>query len=113
MRPTEYDAMFQLEDSYWWFEGSMRFILSEFGDIPTGKTGRVLDAGCGTGGLLRRLAHRKAWGVEIASEGIRFCQQRGLDNILRPPSPSFRFGLTASTSSCPSTYSSTNGCRTT
>ena len=36
MRPTEYDAMFQLEDSYWWFEGSMRFILSEFGDIPTG-----------------------------------------------------------------------------
>ena len=61
----------------------MRFILSEFGDIPTGKTGRVLDAGCGTGGLLRRLAHRKAWGVEIASEGIRFCRQRGLDNILQ------------------------------
>ena len=83
MRPTEYDAMFQLEDSYWWFEGSMRFVLSELRDIPAGLTGRVLDAGCGTGGLLRRLAHRKAWGVEIASEGIRFCQQRGLDNILQ------------------------------
>ena len=68
MRPTEYDAMFQLEDNYWWFEGSIRFILSELGDIPAGLTGRVLDAGCGTGGLLWRLAHRQAWGVEIASE---------------------------------------------
>jgi SAM-dependent methyltransferase len=83
VRPTEYDAMFQLEDNYWWFEGSMRFILSELGDIPAGLTGRVLDAGCGTGGLLWRLAHRKAWGVEIASEGIRFCRQRGLNNILQ------------------------------
>jgi SAM-dependent methyltransferase len=83
VRPTEYDAMFQLEDNYWWFEGSMRFILSELGDIPAGETGRILDAGCGTGGLLRRLAHRKALGVEIASEGIRFCRQRGLDNVLQ------------------------------
>ena len=83
MRPTEYDAMFQLEDNYWWFEGSMRFILSELGDIPAGLTGRVLDAGCGTGGLLWRLAHRQAWGVELAREGIRFCRQRGLDNVLQ------------------------------
>jgi SAM-dependent methyltransferase len=83
VRPTEYDAMFQLEDSYWWFESSMRFVLSELGDIPAGLTGRVLDAGCGTGGLLRRLTHWKAWGVEIASEGIQFCRQRGLDNVLQ------------------------------
>jgi SAM-dependent methyltransferase len=83
VRETEYDAMFRLEDNYWWFEGSMRFILSELGDIPAGATGRVLDAGCGTGGLLRRLAHRNAWGVEVAREGIQFCRQRGLDNILQ------------------------------
>jgi SAM-dependent methyltransferase len=83
MRSTEYDAMFQLEDSYWWFEGSMRFVLAELADIAAGETGRVLDAGCGTGGLLRRLTHWKAWGVEIASEGIQFCRQRGLDNVLQ------------------------------
>jgi SAM-dependent methyltransferase len=83
MRPTEYDAMFQLEDNYWWFEGSMRFILCALYDIPVRETSRILDAGCGTGGLLRRLAHRKAWGVEIASEGIGFCRQRGLDNVLQ------------------------------
>jgi SAM-dependent methyltransferase len=83
VRPTEYDAMFQLEDNYWWFEGSMRFILSELGDIKAPETGRILDAGCGTGGLLRRLPHKKAWGVELAREGIRFCRQRGLENVLQ------------------------------
>jgi SAM-dependent methyltransferase len=83
VRPTEYDAMFQLEDNYWWFEGSMRFVLSELGDIRARETGRILDAGCGTGGLLRRLTNRNAWGVEIASEGIQFCRQRGLDNVLQ------------------------------
>jgi SAM-dependent methyltransferase len=83
MRPNEYDAMFQLEDNYWWFEGSMRFILSELGDIPAADTTRILDAGCGTGGLLQRLAQKKAWGIEIAGEGIQFCRQRGLDNILQ------------------------------
>jgi SAM-dependent methyltransferase len=83
VRPTEYDAMFQLEDNYWWFEGSMRFILSTLNDTPARERGRILDAGCGTGGLLRRLAHRKAWGIEIAGDGIRFCRQRGLDNVLQ------------------------------
>jgi SAM-dependent methyltransferase len=83
VRETEYHAMFQLEDNYWWFEGSMRFILCTLSDIQVRETSRILDAGCGTGGLLWRLAHRKAWGVEIASEGIRFCRQRGLDNVLQ------------------------------
>jgi SAM-dependent methyltransferase len=91
VRPTEYEAMFQLEDSYWWFEGSMNFILSALSDIPTRQTGRILDAGCGTGGLLKRLASRKAWGIEIASEGIRLCLQRGLNNVLQASTSALPF----------------------
>jgi SAM-dependent methyltransferase len=83
VRATEYDAMFQLEDNYWWFQGSMRFILSALYDLPARETSRILDAGCGTGGLLRRLADRNAWGVEVACEGIQFCRLRGLDNVLQ------------------------------
>jgi SAM-dependent methyltransferase len=75
--------MFQLEDNYWWFEGSMRFILSALNDTPARERGRILDAGCGTGGLLRHLAHKNAWGVEIASDGIRLCRERGLGNVLQ------------------------------
>jgi SAM-dependent methyltransferase len=91
MRPTEYEAMFQLEDSYWWFEGSMQFILSALSDVPARATGRILDAGCGTGGLLKRLADRKAWGIEIASEGIGLCQRRGLNNVLQASTTSLPF----------------------
>ena len=91
MRPTEYEAMFQLEDGYWWFEGSMHFILSSLPEVPTRDTGRILDAGCGTGGLLKRLANRKAWGIEIASEGIRLCRRRGLNNVLQASTTALPF----------------------
>jgi SAM-dependent methyltransferase len=83
--------MFQLEDNYWWFEGSMQFILSALSDVPARATGRILDAGCGTGGLLKRLADRKAWGIEIASEGIRLCRRRGLNNVLQASTTSLPF----------------------
>lgn len=91
MRPTEYGTMFRLEDCYWWFEGSMQFILSALSDVPCCATGRILDAGCGTGGLLKRLASRKAWGVEIASEGLGLCRRRGLNNVLQASTMSLPF----------------------
>jgi SAM-dependent methyltransferase len=91
MRPTEYEAMFQLEDSYWWFEGSMQFILSVLSDVRARGTARILDAGCGTGGLLKRLADRKAWGIEIASEGIGLCRRRGLNNVLQASTTALPF----------------------
>jgi hypothetical protein len=42
----------------------MRFILSALRDIGTAQTARILDAGCGTGGLLQRLARRRSWGLD-------------------------------------------------
>jgi SAM-dependent methyltransferase len=83
--------MFQLEDSYWWFEGSMQFILSVLSDVRARGTARILDAGCGTGGLLKRLADRKAWGIEIASEGIGLCRRRGLNNVLQASTTALPF----------------------
>lgn len=91
MRSTEYDAMFQLEDRYWWFQGSVQFILSVLSALPACTTGRILDAGCGTGGLLKRLASKKAWGIEIASKGIGLCRRRGLNNVLQASTTSLPF----------------------
>ncbi|MBV9585604.1 MAG: class I SAM-dependent methyltransferase [Alphaproteobacteria bacterium] len=57
MDPAEYEKLDRLEDRMWWF-GAMHCNLltlaRHFGPSPTGS--RMLDAGCGTGGLLARLA---------------------------------------------------------
>ena len=57
MERTEYEKLNAVEDEMWWFRGSHANLLTAFGDraahLPTGA---VLDAGCGTGGLLAKLA---------------------------------------------------------
>lgn len=57
MEPAEYEYMFRLEDTYWWYVG-MRRIADRLvrRDLIDGKRAlRVLDAGAGTGGSLRLL----------------------------------------------------------
>jgi SAM-dependent methyltransferase len=54
---SEYDKLNAVEDEMWWFRGSHANLLTAFREgsarIPTGT---ILDAGCGTGGLLTKLA---------------------------------------------------------
>jgi len=51
MELTEYELMDAVEDHMWWYRALHRRIL----DALIGVKGTVLDAGCGTGGLLTRL----------------------------------------------------------
>jgi SAM-dependent methyltransferase len=53
MEPAEYTLMDQAESTMWWY----RALHARIADALAGTTGRVLDAGCGTGGLLARLRH--------------------------------------------------------
>ncbi|MGB9774426.1 MAG: methyltransferase domain-containing protein [Bacteroidota bacterium] len=67
MRAEEYQRLFELEGSYWWFVGLhelvSRILLSAV--LKTGPTGRALDAGCGTGKMLTCLsAFQTAIGVD-------------------------------------------------
>jgi SAM-dependent methyltransferase len=52
MEPAEYDLMDAAEGRMWWYRALHARII----DALAGVTGRVLDAGCGTGGLLAMLA---------------------------------------------------------
>jgi len=86
MNPREYSAMFAVEDRHWWYVGVRREVerwLDRLASRPDGRV-RILDAGCGTGGLLANL-RTSAWkaGVEISAEGVRFARSRGLRALVQ------------------------------
>lgn len=57
MDPTAYESMSAVEDKHWWFVARRRIIASlieQFARPPV--EGKVLEAGCGTGGNLALLA---------------------------------------------------------
>ncbi len=51
MEDTEYTRMDSAEDGMWWYRALHQRLLDALSDVQ----GRVLDAGCGTGGFLARL----------------------------------------------------------
>jgi len=81
MNPGEYARMHALEDWYWWFvarrAAAGRF-LRDF--APPERPLRILDAGCGTGGMLdlyRTWPDVEAVGVDLSPEALRFSRERG------------------------------------
>jgi len=55
VEPAEYDLMDAAEERMWWYRALHARVLDTLARRP-GPAGAVLDAGCGTGGLMRRLA---------------------------------------------------------
>jgi SAM-dependent methyltransferase len=81
MNPAEYARMYALEDWYWWFvarrAAAARFLRDH---APPERPLRVLDAGCGTGGmldLLRTWPDTIATGADLSPESLRFTRERG------------------------------------
>lgn len=86
MRASEYDLMHAVEDSHWWYT-VLRGLVDEalVGRLPA--AARLLDAGCGTGGMLAFLRGRKTdvalAGVDAAEQAVRYCHQRGLSAVVQ------------------------------
>src|SRR5256885_7197658 len=86
MRSAEYEAMYRVEDTHWWYGALrrqvVRAVAAEAGRLA--RPPRLLDAGAGTGGMLSRLdGSVDGCGVEMAAEGIHFCRKRGLDRLVQ------------------------------
>ncbi|MBU1626639.1 class I SAM-dependent methyltransferase [bacterium] len=82
MEKHEYKTMFEFEDDYWWYKGLRNIvinIISRFGDTHNMK---LLDAGCGTGGNLKRLSKlfKASFGFDFSPEAVPFWKERGLNN---------------------------------
>jgi ubiquinone/menaquinone biosynthesis C-methylase UbiE len=56
MEPVEYERMNAVEDHMWWYQAAHANMLEALHRFPAPAGSVLLDAGCGTGGLLRRVA---------------------------------------------------------
>jgi len=78
MRPNEYATMFRVEETHWWYRALQWLIFQAFeAGLPDWRPQEILDAGCGTGSILKQLGNpQKNIGIDLAPEAISFCQQR-------------------------------------
>ncbi len=91
MQHHTYAIMRRVEETHWWFAGRRQIIRSFLerlcSDLKQGPGGpeaplKILDVGCGTGANLEMLAEfGDSAGVDISSEALSFCVERGLKKV--------------------------------
>jgi SAM-dependent methyltransferase len=104
MNFEEYEVMYQVEDHHWWYLGMEQItcrVLEHY--LPRGKsTLRILDAGCGTGAVMKYLyRYGEVTGFDYSAEALRFSQKRAHTrlaqaSVLEIPFASQRFDLIVS-----------------
>jgi ubiquinone/menaquinone biosynthesis C-methylase UbiE len=89
MNAAEYERMYRLEDTYWWFVGRHRLIEGLFHqyfgppDSAASAARTLLDVGCGTGAMSARLTR---WGRVVSADfsplALQFSHRRGLRHLV-------------------------------
>jgi ubiquinone/menaquinone biosynthesis C-methylase UbiE len=106
MEPDEYDRMDRVEDAMWWYRALHARVIEALRREPGDPSLPLLDAGCGTGGLLRRLAQvfpgRALTGVDVAEQAVRRARRKvpgaalAVGSIAALPFGDVRFGAVVS-----------------
>jgi SAM-dependent methyltransferase len=83
MNPSEYEALFQVEETHWWFLALRREIQAALEGSAVGGGADFLDAGCGTGGLLSALGGtgRRGIGIDASPLALALAARRGLARL--------------------------------
>jgi SAM-dependent methyltransferase len=100
----EYARMHAAEDRQWWYAGMRAISFALLGDSlrpAHGRVPRLLDNGCGTGGMLRYLAARgRAVGVDLSPDAVGPAHAGGAAvaraELLALPFPDATFDLVTS-----------------
>lgn len=86
MQAQDYAYLYELEENFWWFRG-MREITRVLLDpiCAAARERDVLDAGCGTGGMLSWLtqhggSHRVV-GIDLSPTALEFCRERNHEQL--------------------------------
>lgn len=83
MELYEYDTMRSVEDTYWWYAGLHNLVAQNaLLALKNSSCPKVLDAGCGTGGMMnvlhRVLPESELIGIDLVLSAVEFTQQRNI-----------------------------------
>lgn len=83
MNPAEYETMYRVETEHWWYHNLHALVNSAFQRYAAAGA-RVLDAGCGTGAVMARLADRyRVIGLDYSPLALQFTRSRLGEPLLR------------------------------
>ena len=73
----------ELERTHFWFVGRRRIFFHLLDrELARGSEAKILDVGCGAGGMLEPLSrYGQVVGVDMQAELVEFCHQRGFANV--------------------------------
>ena len=82
----EYETMYALERSHWWFRGRRRVLVDLLRRVAKHRAGllKILDFGCGTGGNIQAyVPFGEVVGIEPEPAALRLARTRGLARYCR------------------------------
>jgi SAM-dependent methyltransferase len=87
MYEQEYEAMYHLEVSYWWYVARRALALQLLNNEIHGRNPvRILDVGCGTGANVGAFAGiAPTIGIDTSIDALHFCQNRGIRTVALSP----------------------------
>jgi len=84
MDPTFYESYYRHETTHWWFRWRFGLIADVLGSIRKDQPLRILDAGCGTGQMLKCLeSHGDAIGIDSSPQAIGYARDRGVKRLVQ------------------------------
>jgi SAM-dependent methyltransferase len=85
MLTHEYHTLRKVEDTFWWYNTLRRMVVKEVRRRVHSDEVRLLDAGCGTGGMMERLRQQNQnWqiiGVDVSPEAVQHTRERGFHEV--------------------------------
>jgi SAM-dependent methyltransferase len=85
LHPAEYERMYRLEETLWWYVAlHARTLAAARRQIGSVRAARILDAGCGTGGMARHLAALgEVTAIDYSGVALGFAARRELPRLGR------------------------------
>lgn len=84
MEREEYDRIYRHETTHFWYRALRALVVSALRRHASQRPLDILDAGCGTGGLMTELAPLgRVTGLDLSADAVRYAAARGHRRLLR------------------------------